>query len=369
MSTLPDSPPQTPRNLSVNSRYENSDTTSYHPPHFTHNSTEVHKCGKSNLKLQDFELHRTLGTGSFGRVHLVQSKYNTKFYAIKVLKKEEVVRLKQVEHTLNERKLLSGVDSPFIIHLWGTFQDSAHLYMVMDYVPGGELFSYLRKEKASIFHCFSNEVAKFYSAEVLLGLAYLHNQDIVYRDLKPENVLLDVDGHIKITDFGFAKHLVDDRTWTLCGTPDYIAPEIIRSHGYGRSVDYWSYGVLIYEMLAGYPPFYDENQMKLYEKILTKKPVFPSSFAPEATHLLQNLLTTNLTLRYGNLKKGYHDIMEHPWFAVVDFEKLAHRRIKPPYIPPMSGSGDSSNFDQYDENYTPYGVEGTDPYHGLFKNF
>jgi len=208
--------------------------------------------------LPDFELKRTLGTGSFGRVHLVQSKHNQRYYAIKVLKKAQVVKMKQVEHTNDERRMLQKVKHAFLVTLWGTFQDSKNLYMVMDFVEGGELFSLLRKSQVSsvdislFYHQshalleylysrnekrFPNPVAKFYAAEVTLALDYLHSQGIIYRDLKPENLLLDRHGHLKITDFGFAKE-VPDITWTLCGTPDYLAPEVVASKGYNKSVDW-----------------------------------------------------------------------------------------------------------------------------------
>jgi len=156
-----------------------------------------------------------LGTGSFGRVHLVRSRHNSRFYAVKVLNKDKVIKMKQVEHTNSEREMLVRVRHPFLVNLWGTFQDVNNLYMVMDFVAGGELFSLLRKSQR-----FPNSVAKFYAAEVALALDYLHSLDIIYRDLKPENLLLGADGHVKVTDFGFAKH-VPDITWTLCGTPDY----------------------------------------------------------------------------------------------------------------------------------------------------
>jgi len=207
---------------------------------------------KGKYTLQDFTIQRTLGTGSFGRVHLVQSKHNQRFYAIKVLKKGQVVKMKQVEHTNDERRMLSKVKHPFLITLWGTFQDSKNLYMVMDFVEGGELFSLLRKSQVRKFRCycwrlkaymysqrFPNPVAKFYAAEVTLALEYLHSMNIIYRDLKPENLLLDRHGHLKITDFGFAKE-VPDITWTLCGTPDYLAPEVVSSKGYNKSVDWWA---------------------------------------------------------------------------------------------------------------------------------
>lgn len=283
------------------------------------------------LKLDNFKIQRTLGTGSFGRVHLVQSKVNNRYYALKVLKKAEIVKLKQVEHTNNERAILISIQHPFIVNLWGSFQDCTNLYMVMDYIPGGELFSFLRRSKK-----FSNDVARFYAGEVLLAIAYLHSKNVIYRDLKPENLLLDAHGHIKITDFGFAKR-VPDITWTLCGTPDYLAPEIIQTKGYGKAADYWAFGVLVFEMLAGFPPYYDDNQFKLYEKILTTPPKYPSSIDSSAKDLLKHLLTTDLTQRYGNLKGGYHDIRNHKWFASLDFDKLIQRKIKPPHIPHLKG--------------------------------
>jgi protein kinase A len=203
---------------------------------------------KGKYALADFNIQRTLGTGSFGRVHLVQSKHNERFYAVKVLKKAQVVKMKQIEHTNDERRMLQRVRHPFIITLWGTFQDAKNLYMVMDFVEGGELFSLLRKSQVSVSVCpwysidnqqrFPNPVAKFYAAEVVLALDYLHSQNIIYRDLKPENLLLDRHGHVKITDFGFAKD-VPDITWTLCGTPDYLAPEVVASKGYNKSVDWY----------------------------------------------------------------------------------------------------------------------------------
>ena len=215
----------------------------------------------SRYTLTDFNFIRTLGTGSFGRVHLVRSCHNTRFYAIKVLNKDRVVRMKQVEHTNSEREMLERVRHPFLVNLWGTFKDSKNLYMVMDFVSGGELFSLLRKSQVrllslALYLCsqkslqrFPDPVAKFFAAEVALALDYLHSLDIIYRDLKPENILLAADGHVKVTDFGFAKY-VPDITWTLCGTPDYLAPEVVQSKGYNKSVDWYALGVLIFEMLV-----------------------------------------------------------------------------------------------------------------------
>ncbi|KAI8805948.1 kinase-like domain-containing protein, partial [Cladochytrium replicatum] len=318
-------------------------------------------------KLDDFVIQNTLGTGSFGRVHLVRLKTNGKYLAMKVLRKAEIVKLRQVEHTMNEKSILEKLEFPFLVRLHSTFQDSVNLFFVMDYVAGGELFSYLRKNGR-----FSNLLARFYAAEVVLAFEYLHRKDIVYRDLKPENLLLDSNGHVKITDFGFAKH-VPDQTWTLCGTPDYLAPEIIQSKGYGKAVDWWALGVLVYEMLAGHPPFYDEDHFKLYEKILACKLRFPSHFDPQAKDLVKRLLQPDLTKRFGNLKDGVLDIKRHRWFmeGLTDWEGLLRLEVTAPYVPTVSHDGDTGNFDSYPEDHEPYGLRanGADPFASFFAGF
>ncbi|KAI5841091.1 catalytic subunit of the PKA [Morchella snyderi] len=321
---------------------------------------------KGKYSLGDFAIQRTLGTGSFGRVHLVQSRHNLRFYAVKVLKKAQVVKMKQVEHTNDERRMLQKVKHPFLITLWGTFQDAKNLYMVMDFIEGGELFSLLRKSQR-----FPNPVAKFYAAEVALALDYLHSHHIIYRDLKPENLLLDRHGHLKITDFGFAKE-VPDITWTLCGTPDYLAPEVVASKGYNKSVDWWSLGILIFEMLCGYTPFWDGGSpMKIYENILKGRVKYPAYIHPDAQDLLQQLITPDLTKRLGNLLHGSSDIKQHQWFAEVNWERLARKDIEAPYVPPVRGGvGDSSQFDRYPEEQEEYGTgDNYDQYGHLFEEF
>ncbi|KFY20508.1 hypothetical protein V491_03664 [Pseudogymnoascus sp. VKM F-3775] len=302
---------------------------------------------KGKYSLSDFDLRRTLGTGSFGRVHLVQSKHNQRYYAVKVLKKAQVVKMKQVEHTNDERLMLQEVKHPFLITLWGTFQDSKNIYMR-----------------------FPNPVAKFYAAEVTLALEYLHSKDIIYRDLKPENLLLDRHGHLKITDFGFAKK-VPDITWTLCGTPDYLAPEVVSSKGYNKSVDWWSLGILIFEMLCGYTPFWDGGSpMKIYENILKGKVKYPPYIQPPAQDLLQQLITADLTKRLGNLHGGAEDVKRHAWFAEVTWDRLAKKDIDAPYVPPVkAGVGDASQFDKYPEETEQYGLGGPDEHGHLFQDF
>ncbi|OJJ47118.1 hypothetical protein ASPZODRAFT_65567 [Penicilliopsis zonata CBS 506.65] len=327
--------------------------------------TETTRSTKGKYSLEDFSLQRTLGTGSFGRVHLVQSRHNHRFYAIKVLKKAQVVKMKQIEHTNDERRMLNRVRHPFLITLWGTFQDARNLYMVMDFVEGGELFSLLRKSQR-----FPNPVAKFYAAEVTLALEYLHGHQIIYRDLKPENLLLDRHGHLKITDFGFAKE-VPDITWTLCGTPDYLAPEVVSSKGYNKSVDWWSLGILIFEMLCGFTPFWDSGSpVKIYENILRGRLKFPPYLHPDAVDLLSQLITADLTKRLGNLHGGSEDIKNHPWFAEVTWDRLARKDIDAPYVPPIrGGQGDASQYDRYPEETEAYGVQCEDAYGHLFPEF
>ncbi|KAI6037759.1 kinase-like protein [Pisolithus marmoratus] len=323
---------------------------------------------KASYKLVDFIIHQTLGTGSFGRVHLVRSRYNHRFYAIKVLSKDKIVRTKQVEHTNNEKTLLEAVQHPFIVNLWGAFQDASNLYMVMDFVPGGELFTLLRRSGR-----FPEPVAKFYAAEVALALNYLHRLDIIYRDLKPENILLNGDGHIKIADFGFAKRC-STTTWTLCGTPDYLAPEIVLQQRYSRSVDWYALGVLIFEMLTGLPPFHQPggNTSMLYERILQgPKSIRWPAFPQHTMDLILKLMESDPVKRYGKSAYGTGDVFVHPWFSEVDWERLVNRRITAPYLPKLQGEGDASAFEKYPEEEvaSTYGKPAPDPHVLEFPDF
>lgn len=298
---------------------------------------------KNTACLTDFDRIKTLGTGSFGRVMLAQHKFSKKYCAMKILDKRKLVKLKQVEHTLNEKKILQAISFPFIVSLEYHFKDNSNLYMVLEYVSGGEMFFHLRKHGR-----FSELRARFYAAQIVLALEYLHYLDIAYRDLKPENLLIDSYGYLKLTDFGFAKRFIG-RTWTLCGTPEYLAPEIILKKGYNKAVDWWAFGVLVHEMVAGYPPFFADQTVQVYQKILSGMVRLPSHFSAELKDLLQCLLQSDCTKRLGNLENGVHDVKNHCWFQSTEWIAIYHKKIEAPYIPVSKGPGDTSYFDDYQE--------------------
>lgn len=289
----------------------------------------------------DFEVIATIGKGSFGKVLQVRKKDDGVVYAMKILRKEAIIARKQVAHTKAEKSILSKIQHPFIVRLHFAFQTKDKLYMVLDFVNGGELFFHLKNSGR-----FPENRVKFYSAEIVCAIAHLHSLGIVYRDLKPENILLDSEGHICITDFGLSKEIKpDEGTHTFCGTPEYLAPEVLKGQGHGTAVDWWSLGTLIYEMLTGLPPFYSQNINMMYQKILNAELKFPSHVSPAAQDLLTGLLTRDPEKRLGNGSDGYGAIKKHPFFSEIDWDKLEKKEIEPPFKPGVRSKTDISQID------------------------
>jgi protein kinase X len=328
------------------------------PPSFPSTSTPSSPPG---LSLDYFVLMQTLGTGTFGKVRLCRQKTTNKFFCLKILSKERIVQLKQTEHVKSEKSVLAQISHPFIVKLYATFQDRVNLYFLLEYVSGGELFSCIRRSGR-----LPNTTARFYAAEIVLAIRYLHSLNIAHRDLKPENLLLDSDGHVKLSDFGFAKY-IGDKTWTMCGTPEYIAPEIILSKGHDKAVDWWSLGVLIYEMLVGRPPFYGEHHFEIFEKILSRKFDMPNFLHPEARDLIDKLLVVDITKRLGSARGGVEEVMRHPWFSGLDWDALYMRQIRAPINPGVTGEGDTHNFARYSEHSVDHPREFEEG--DLFKDF
>ncbi|XP_055906448.1 cAMP-dependent protein kinase catalytic subunit 2-like [Eupeodes corollae] len=293
--------------------------------------------------LDDFEQIAVLGVGSFGRVKLCKDTSTGKYCAIKVMLKEHIVKHKQVKHVYQEKLVLQSINFPTLITLEFSRKDNDYLYLAMPYIIGGELFSYHRKVKK-----FNEKQARFYCAQVFLGFEYLHKLHVIYRDLKPENILIDKKGYIRITDFGFAKRVLD-RTMTLCGTPEYLAPEIIQAKPYGPSVDWWAFGILIYELVCGKSPFanYNKDHMKMYSKICDGFYKMPPYFSRDLRDLVDNLLQVDLSKRFGNMMNGNKDIKEHQWFKSIDWCGLYNQVIEAPYIPSATDLEDTSNFDKF----------------------
>uniref|UniRef100_A0AAR2LRK1 cGMP-dependent protein kinase n=1 Tax=Pygocentrus nattereri TaxID=42514 RepID=A0AAR2LRK1_PYGNA len=344
-----------------------------------------------NLHLSDFNIIDTLGVGGFGRVELVQLKSDEyKTFAMKILKKRHIVDTRQQEHIRSEKLIMQEAHSDFIVRLYRTFKDSKYLYMLMEACLGGELWTILRDRSALhtyrdtlyiLTYClqihefhhvfnitttlvkllflayyrgsFDDSTTRFYTACVVEAFAYLHSKGIIYRDLKPENLILDHRGYAKLVDFGFAKKIgFGKKTWTFCGTPEYVAPEIILNKGHDISADYWSLGILMYELLTGSPPFSGPDPMKTYNIILRGIDMieFPKKITKNAANLIKKLCRDTPSERLGNLKNGVKDIQKHKWFEGFNWDGLRKGTLAPPIIPNVSSAIDTSNFDSFPED-------------------
>jgi CRP-like cAMP-binding protein len=280
-----------------------------------------------DIQYKDLKIMRTLGCGAFGRVKLVKHTATGKTYALKCLVKQDIVQNNLQEHVMNERNVMLALDHQFILKLHNTYKDSRYLYFLLELALGGELFTFLRKAGR-----FNEKASRFYASAVVLAFQVMHEKSIIYRDLKPENLILDSNGYLKVVDFGLAKYCTD-KSWTLCGTPDYLAPEIILSKGHNKGVDYWSLGVLIYEMSAGFVPFYSDDPMEVYQLILGGDLKFPSHMSRAVVDLIQKLMNPNQGKRLGNMKGGIKDIIKHKWFSGYDWDGLLGGTLTPPIEP------------------------------------
>jgi len=281
-----------------------------------------------------------LGAGAFGTVTLVVNKNTNESFALKAIRKAQILELGRHSNVISEKQVMMSLDNPFLVNLLNTYKDKYRLYFLIEACLGGELFTILRKKQS-----FDERTAKFYSGCVIEAFDYMHSQDTIYRDLKPENLVLTVNGYLKVTDFGFAK-VVIDTTYTLCGTPDYLAPEIVSGQGHGRGVDWWTLGILIYEMLASFPPFYDKDQLSTYRKIINGKVRFPKYISPEAKDLICRLLTLRQTKRLGVIKGGAQRIRQAFWYQNFDWEALKTQAMPVPLKPSVKSIRDMGNFDK-----------------------
>ncbi|XP_051470428.1 cGMP-dependent protein kinase 1-like [Apus apus] len=288
-----------------------------------------------------------LGTGGFGRVELV--RYQDQLFALKRIPKDRVVRAQQQEHVRSERRVLEGSHSPFVVGFFGTFRDRQHVYLLLEFCQGGELWSKLRERR-----CFPESIAVFCCACVVEALEHLHSRRIVYRDLKPENLLLDQRGYIKLVDFGFAKELGQgEKTFSFCGTPEYLAPEMLRQEGRDFAVDFWMLGILAFELLVGRPPFHSADPRQIYSRILDGIFSFPAFLGEAACSLIAKLCRRRPGQRLGNTASGIHGIKKHRWFRGLKWRKLLLQQLEPPTLSLIKEGPPYVNFKCLSVDWTP----------------
>jgi len=305
---------------------------------------------KLGIRFHDLEMHRIIGTGQFGMVRLVRGRTNDAVYALKAMHKAPIVEGKQIEHVLNERRILQQADSSFCVQMVAAYQDERCLYFLQEWVPGGELFHLLDIEGS-----FDEATVRFYTANVLLAFEFLHAKGIIYRDLKPENLLLDAQGYLKMADFGFAKHVGGDKTYTICGTPDYQAPEVIMRQGTTKAADYWGLGILIFELLVGDTPFKSltGDPWDTFRQALSGRFYVPNFISDDAADIIFKLLQVNPSKRLGSGPNGAAEIKSHRFFKGIDWEALEQRKLPAPRRPRLLNPLDTSNFDNFDDCEVP----------------
>ncbi|KAI5150564.1 protein kinase X [Enteropsectra breve] len=280
------------------------------------------------ISYDDFEFHHVIGTGAFGKVFLGHYSYNNKFYALKRMDKYLLKESRQLDNVQNEANIMQQINCcPFVVKLFHALETENWVCLIMEYIQGGELFYYIKK-----YIYFTDEIVLFYTAEIIAALKHLHSKDVLYRDLKAENVLIDDRGHAKLADFGFATQECDN-IYTVCGTPEYMAPEKLMGNGDSKVTDYWALGCLIYEMYFGMPPYTGMGQLEIYDKILDGCLKVPRRIDPQALDLIRKLLITDRNKRLG--ANGIEEIMAHPFFKDIDWEGLFDSGLNPPIVPKL----------------------------------
>ncbi|KAI5813327.1 protein kinase C [Pyronema omphalodes] len=307
---------------------------------------------RQKIGLDHFNFLAVLGKGNFGKVMLAETKQSKQLYAIKVLKKEFIIENDEVESTRSEKRVFLIANKerhPFLLNLHACFQTETRVYFVMEYISGGDLMLHIQRSQ------FGAKRAQFYAAEVCLALKYFHENGVIYRDLKLDNILLTLDGHIKIADYGLCKEdmYYGSTTSTFCGTPEFMAPEILMDKRYGRSVDWWAFGVLIYQMLLQQSPFRGDDEDEIYDAILADEPLYPIHMPRDSVSILQKLLTREPEMRLGSGPGDANDVMAHAFFRNINWDDIYHKRIEPPYKPQIQNATDTSNFDQEFTSVTP----------------
>lgn len=300
-----------------------------------------------------FEPMKLIGKGGFSKVILARKKDSSRLFAIKRINKDFIVQENKVQQMLVEKQILEKVHHPFVINLHWAYQTANDLNLVMDFCPGGELFFHLQH-----LGRFTEEHAQFYFCEILLGLEYIHSLNIIYRDLKPENILLDIDGHVCIIDFGLSKFLENsrERSFSFCGSPEYMSPEMLQKQGHGRTVDFYSLGALLFEMLTGLPPYYHPNRKEMYSRILNEPISFPNYIGKMARNLMRGLLQKQPTHRLGSFE-GAVEVKKHPWLADVNWEEYYHKQVIPPYRPNLRVSNFDPEYTSEPVDHTEFSVE------------
>ena len=314
-----------------------------------------------------------LGKGGFGLVTLEEDTVTKRTFALKAIRKQQVIELELQKHIISEKKVMQEMTNKFLVNLHETYNEPGRVYFLLDVCLGGELFTILRSRRY-----FNEPTARFFAASVVEGFAYMHSLNIIYRDLKPENLVLDSKGYLKIADFGFAKKLKADEGWktyTLCGTPDYLCPEIVTGQGHGKGCDWWTLGILIYEMLASFPPFVADEPIETYRKIIRGRIRFPRYFSQEVRDLIRGLLHNKPQRRLGVMKhKGVSEpadaIRKHPWYSNFDWNALREGTLPAPIANTVKSPKDLSNFQQidYDRNESAPSIGGSDDFGVHFES-